>query len=121
MKRFFTTKKEGIILLELGVPIDTADCYYTSDGDNIAVLPEGVSYSEFYKSIKKDLADRLFPCWSAYALEYIDGVLDCALAKEEMNPNDYDGMTDYYIGHIKWFKECGVDMRILDKYTDTKQ
>lgn len=60
----YTTPEQNKRLLEFGVPIDTADCYYTFHGDNIAVLPEGISYSKFCKSIEKVLGERLFPCWS---------------------------------------------------------
>lgn len=118
MKRFYTTREQGKKLLELGVPIDTADCCYTSKDDiSIMVLPDGTSFSEFNKSIERVIGDRLFPCWSGYALEYIDSALDCELAKDGMDPNHFDGLIQNYIEHVSFYKECGVDINILDKYT----
>lgn len=60
----FTTPEQSKRLLELGVPADSADCYYNTDGENIGVLPDNTTFGEFNKSIKRVLDKELSLCWS---------------------------------------------------------
>ena len=65
----FTTPEQSNRLLELGVPADSADCYY--DSYDIAhpnllcpyILFEG-TYTDYFKYISCIRADVLCPCWS---------------------------------------------------------
>lgn len=70
----FTTPEQSKRLSELGVPINTADCYYNTDGENIGVLPDNTTFEEFNKSIKRVLCKELSPCWSVGRLMEIYGI-----------------------------------------------
>lgn len=52
----FTTPEQSKRLLELGVPADSADCYYSSTFHNIIVLNDDINKNEFFRAI--------LPVWS---------------------------------------------------------
>jgi hypothetical protein len=65
----FTTSEQSKRLLELGIPVDSADCYYETFEDK---FPQIVSTAE-----ELDCLDDLFlPCWSVGRL--IEIALICA-------------------------------------------
>lgn len=52
----FTTHDQSKRLVELGVPADSADCYYDTS-KNLFVLPEDATFKEYCHG-------RDIPCWS---------------------------------------------------------
>ena len=52
----FTTTEQSKRLLELGVPADSADCYYSQTCRTIVIVDEQINRKEFYKAI--------LPIWS---------------------------------------------------------
>ena len=52
----FTTMEQSKRLLELGVPTDSADCYYSQTCRTIVIVDEQINKKEFYKAI--------LPIWS---------------------------------------------------------
>lgn len=55
-KNNFTTPEQSKRLLELGVPADSADCYYSQTCRTIVITDEQINKKEFYKVI--------LPIWS---------------------------------------------------------
>lgn len=69
----YTTPEQSKKLLEIGVPADSADCYYTSQtaishGENGTIFyhPKWFEYNDTYSKLKSQfpLTDYLIPCWS---------------------------------------------------------
>ena len=56
MENNFTTARYSSYLIDLGLPVDTADCYYNKLGA-LSVIPEYSNFSNFCD--KTDI-----PCWS---------------------------------------------------------
>ena len=56
----FTTPEQSKRLLELGVPADSADCFYTRD--SIKTMPNGALYSKYSWIISN--GDDTYPCFS---------------------------------------------------------
>lgn len=54
----YTTKEQSKRLIELGVPENSADCYYTEESNTPNWIEEGKKYSEI------NISDNLTPCWS---------------------------------------------------------
>ena len=52
----FTTYEQSKRLLELGVPADSADCYYSQTCSTIVIVDEQIDKKKFYKVIP--------PIWS---------------------------------------------------------
>lgn len=63
----FTTLRQSEVLLELGLPEDTADCYYEMSYRPIrAILPDGISFSKLPQYMDDEDGDLdILPCWSA--------------------------------------------------------
>lgn len=53
----FTTPEQSKRLLELGVPADSADCYYSRTIKCIIVIDTEINKKEFFKG-------DIVPCWS---------------------------------------------------------
>lgn len=69
-KTSFTTLKQSMRLLELGVPVDSADCYICLNGMTINIIPEdSPKYSEYCRDLT-----YLRPCWSVYRLMEIHDI-----------------------------------------------
>ena len=64
----FTTPEQSKRLLELGVPADSADCFfylYTNDSDNPHILYKKLSETQAdYDSPFSSIKAVLYPCWS---------------------------------------------------------
>ena len=67
-KNNFTTPEQSKKLLELGIPADTADCFfylYTNDSDNPHILYKKLSETQAdYDSPFSSIKAVLYPCWS---------------------------------------------------------
>lgn len=61
-----TNKEQSLDLLDVGLPIDSAD-YWLDDTDHPHLLPEGVVYTEWLKASQEDAV----PSWSLGKLTYI--------------------------------------------------
>lgn len=70
----FTTQEQSKYLLELGLPADSADCYYTNiiphskreDYSTLYILPFGSGSSiSSLKEIAEKEGGFIIPCWSA--------------------------------------------------------
>lgn len=66
MSKFFTTKAQSKELLKLGVPINSADCYYGFEGNNIYIRKNKQQLSEkIWKPIRLSEQTYVYiPCWS---------------------------------------------------------
>ena len=73
----FTTPEQSKRLLELGVPMDSADCYYTND-DTPIIHPCGNLKNRYY--IDEQYRKTYIPCWSVGRLIEIYKIV--ALRKE---------------------------------------
>ena len=62
----FTTSEQSKKLLELGVPADSADCYYKSwNTDNLPrLLFFTDTYSDMLEEYAKEYHNIFMPCWS---------------------------------------------------------
>lgn len=85
LQRNFTTPEQSKQLLEIGVPADSADCYYTSQtaishGENGTIFyhPKWFEYNDTYSKLKSQfpLTDYLIPCWTTGRLEEIFDICD---------------------------------------------
>ena len=67
-KNNFTTCEQSKKLLELGIPADSADCFfylYTNDSDNPHILYKKLSETQAdYDSPFSSIKAVLYPCWS---------------------------------------------------------
>ena len=67
-KNNFTTREQSKKLLELGIPSDSADCFfylYTNDSDNPHILYKKLSETQAdYDSPFSSIKAVLYPCWS---------------------------------------------------------
>ena len=67
-KNNFTTREQSKKLLELGIPADSADCFfylYTNDSDNPHILYKKLSETQAdYDSPFSSIKAVLYPCWS---------------------------------------------------------
>ena len=66
LETHFTTTEQSERLLALGLPADTADCYYEMAYRPILqLLPEGISFSQLPQYIDDEDGDTdEIPCWS---------------------------------------------------------
>lgn len=66
LQRNFTTPEQSKLLLELGVPENSADCYNTIK--HIGKIPDGMTYKNVWQmSIwrnKNGSHIEMYPCWS---------------------------------------------------------
>lgn len=72
----FTTSKQSKRLLELGVPAESADCYYSETIKHIVVIDDEIDKKEFFRGY-------IVPCWSVGRL--IEIHLKCCTT---LNQND---------------------------------
>ena len=108
----FTTPEQSKILLELGVPADSADCFYnncTRKHELNIVPPEEtfrswLAYGENYETLK---LERYYPCWSVGRLAQI--VLICSgSSKVQMwFKNSDTDLIKSFIDDIFLLKESG--------------
>lgn len=75
LQNHFTTIEQSERLLELGVPKNTADCYYDDGLIHIVQMEEEI-----------DIIDSLFPCWSVGRLIEIQGL---CVTEDADNVKDY--------------------------------
>lgn len=76
----FTTPEQSKRLLEIGVPVDSADCYIRLDF-NVTESPDIIRYHATFSEIKKrnEIIDKNFiPCWSVGRL--IEIIIICSTA-----------------------------------------
>ena len=62
----FTTPEQSKQLLELGVPADSADCYYQNALPEPKIIPSGRKYQEYINSLTGINREIWYfkPCWS---------------------------------------------------------
>ena len=111
LKNNFTTVKQGNILLKLGVPTDSADCYYLNLG-----LGE-YSYKPYYGECCDDNA----PCWTVGRLvEIYNECIDKEKAdKEDITEGRYKLCLEdaYNHDYIQYMIDCfyfAYDFKLLD-------
>lgn len=83
----FTTPEQSKRLLELGIPVDSANFSMTENGKNVEAL-DGILYSEYINRAPNNLSrSRFLPCWSVGRLIEIAHICsDSTLSyKEEAN------------------------------------
>lgn len=105
----FTTPEQSRRLVKIGVPVDSADCYYDKDEVDIDerpyvyVIPDGKVFTEYTK-------DFYIPCWSVGRLLNI-----IALCTYRNTPEYFDGYVDTLIEVIESRSEFGgIDFSKLD-------
>jgi hypothetical protein len=109
MKHFqnaFTTPEQSKRLLELGIPADSADCYFYEEGciSNDA-YPEVVPFGEKYEDASKEEMFTSYvslPCWSLGRLIEIYATVDILVV--------IDDMVEYLINEI----ECSIKNKRFD-------
>lgn len=103
MNSNFTTSEQSKKLLELGLPADSADCYYSSTFHNIIVLND-VNKKEFFRAIPPvwsvgRLIEIAILCTQHYtgsdviqfqrnSIEY--GLIECLIALLQISKDDGD-------------------------------
>lgn len=80
-QRNFTTLEQSGVLLGIGVPADSADCYINTNSNTINVIPEdSPKYSEYCRSLS-----YLIPCWSTGRLiEIFEVCTETGYIKEDL-------------------------------------
>ena len=74
----FTTPEQSKQLLELGLPADSADCYYSQTYRTIVITDEQIDKKEFYKAI--------LPIWSVGRMIEISRICSTLPDEEWMFP-----------------------------------
>jgi len=100
----FTTPKQSKRLLELGVPVDSADCYYYEEG-GIAddATPDVVPFGEKYEDASMETVFSSYaslPCWSVGRL--IEIVLLCNTSNGYGIMFDKSLYENAYCTNIQW-------------------
>lgn len=113
----FTTPEQSKRLLELGVPADSADCYYElSYRAIINILPDSTTFSKLdtYFDSEIDEDDDYLPCWSVGRL--IEICLKCSTLDQRQVRFFYDGDDDEYslIDYVITALESGVMTNHMD-------
>lgn len=62
LQKNFTTPEQSNRLLELGLPADSADCYYTWKLDHTTKI--NVLDNEIYSELLEHMSQFTIPCWS---------------------------------------------------------
>ena len=84
LQRNFTTPEQSKRLLELGVPADSADCYYTWKLDHTAKI--NVLDNEIYSELLDHISQITVPCWSVGRLIEIHRICSTLPDEEYMFP-----------------------------------
>ena len=87
----FTTPEQSKRLLELGVPVDSADCYTTTENGRAVVL--NILFSEFNKNIVAggfNNPESYLPCWS------VGRLLEIYLRCSDRECFSHNEITFYY-------------------------
>ena len=95
----FTTPEQSERLLELGLPADSADCYYGSYGGH----PDYVAVRQTEFETEDDalfrLNDNLLPCWSVGRL--IEIYFICSFQPEILIDYTIEDLIDYLVSLFK--------------------
>lgn len=108
----FTTPEQSKRLLELGVPADSADCYYVTKNNYTAIL-----HDELFTKCRDNLIkvsktayrvkmqnDDVLPCWSVGRLIEIVNIYSIPKIKEagfHLLAQDFDDLIETMIVSIK--------------------
>ena len=98
----FTTPEQSKRLLELGIPADSADCYFFIDGNKYDGVPRPFflfpKTYEYIQDINSSYGDKILPCWSVGRLIEIYGILRGVTCIFSLNTTD---IIDDIISQIK--------------------
>lgn len=100
----YTTPEQSKILLELGLPADSADCYL--NGDSVIML-NGKTFQENYNEdldlARLHLAEypHYIPCWSVGRLIEINNMCYTSLVEQEYYIKMKDCNIDYMVNLFK--------------------
>lgn len=117
----FTTSEQSKRLLELGVPADSADCYYCNEYKyKPNVGPGSIHLTINVRESQHDLSENLFyddfyiPCWSVGRL--IEICLKCSTLEQRQVLFFCNGDDDYYslIDYVVNVLESGVMTNHID-------
>ena len=111
MKNTFTTREQSVRLLELGLPIDTADCYRYIPTQKVSTLRSErdgftYSYSEYMANCIVEWGEQYYePCWSLGCLIEIlfaqlsdfDKCDDIKISSKTVN----DGLVEFIIQYFE--------------------
>ena len=86
----FTTPEQSKLLLELGVPADSADSYYSNVIKHITVFDEEIDKKEFFNG-------KVIPCWSVGRLIELSDICYTSLFEQEYYIRQKDCNTDYLV------------------------
>jgi hypothetical protein len=81
LQRHFTTQEQSKKLLEIGLPADTADCFYINDGYTPNVRDELYERNTGHKFPFSE--EGFTPCWSVGRLMEIIDICDTLDTSEE--------------------------------------
>lgn len=104
----FTSIKQSIILLKIGISAESADMnipFFEKKGTYIEGIPTMKPYSEVYKelycALSKDEAEkRVLPCWSLAALL---GLIDSpTLSKDKLGIGEVGWMVSSYPNNCRY-------------------
>ena len=117
----FTTPEQSKRLLELGVPADSADCYYN-------IIPDRNSELMIRQTLDCELKNNFFttynegdliPCWSVGRLIEIENICSIPKIKEagfHLMRTDFDDLIETMIISIKMKVEHGwIDFSKLEE------
>ena len=97
----FTTPEQSKRLLELGVPADSADCYFFQDAKKYDGVPRPFflfprTY-EYVMDFNAAYGDKVLPCWSVGRLIEIIGIISGAPSINNVSTqNTIDGVLDIF-------------------------
>ena len=109
----YTTPEQSKRLLELGVPADSVDCFYSNILGNwyLDIIPQHKNYT----CISNGMDDLYLPCWSVGRL--IEIYLLCVEEGENITPNVifFKGDNKSLIENlIEWFETESIDFSKLE-------
>jgi len=115
LRNNYTTPEQSKRLLEIGVPADSADCYYCKDANRPLanfignLLPEDVNYSV---RCSNHLMYDYLPCWSSGRLIEIQEKCTGTRFFRTLHPDllgDIMGQIEYTVGTV------GMDFSKLEE------